>query len=63
MNVMVNEPIEARLFIISIRTYVETALRIAEKRHAETSDVKEQEKLSAIIIGLKISMDNIVNDY
>jgi len=62
-DVTTNETLKARLIIVSVRAYIETALRLAEQRHAETIDVKEQEQLSAIIIGLKISMDNIINDY
>lgn len=47
----------------AIKAYIETALRIAETLYSKTQDTKELEKLSAIIIGLKIAMDNITNDY
>jgi hypothetical protein len=47
----------------AIKAYIETALRIAEQLFNQAKDPAEQEKLSAIIIGLKIAMDNIVNEY
>lgn len=47
----------------AIKAYIETALRIAEILFSQAQDTKEQEKLSAIIIGLKIALDNIKNDY
>lgn len=47
----------------AIKAYIETALRIATETHAKTIDVKTQEHLSAIIVGLKIALDQFINEY
>jgi len=54
---------ETRQSLIAIRSYIETSLRLALLAYEATTDIKYQEKLSAIMVGLRIALDNIVNDY
>lgn len=55
--------LETRQSLIAIRSYIETALRLAELGYSSTTDIKYKEKLYAIIVGLKIALDNILNEY
>jgi hypothetical protein len=47
----------------AIKAYIETALRIAEIELQRETEIKRQEHLSAVIIGLKIALDQFTNEY